>query len=500
MHHPANAVKRKRATPPFLDGRPKRLLIDGKWEAALSGKTFETFNPSTGEHLAELAQASDQDVDRAVQAAFRAFSGPWRRLKPADRQEILLKLAELVDQHFEELALLDSLDFGGPITRTLAMRRRAVGMLRYYAGLAIAIHGETIENSIPGDVLSYFRKEPLGVIGAIIPWNGPLGNSIWKLGPALAAGCTVVLKPSEEASLAPLRLGELILETNIPPGVVNIVTGPGSAGAALAAHPLVSKIAFTGSTATGQSIVRASAGNLKRLSLELGGKSPDIIFADADLEQAIPGAAMAAFANSGQICSAGSRLFIEQPIYSDFIKSLSGFASSIRVGNSIDPTTQLGPLASLRQLERVCDYLNIGKNEGARAVSGGNRLAEGDLARGYFVPPTIFSDVKDDMRIATEEIFGPVIAAIPFSRIEEVLERANRTSYGLGAGVWTRDLSKAHLIASGIQAGTVWVNCYQLMDPAIPFGGYKMSGYGRESGRQHIDEYLNTKSVVLKLS
>jgi aldehyde dehydrogenase (NAD+) len=483
---------------PYIDGRPKGLLIDGKWEAASSGRTFTSINPSTGASLAELAHGDVEDVDRAVQAAQRAFHGPWRKLKPFDRQEILLRIADLVDRHFEELAILDSLDFGGPITRTLAGRRRAVGMLRYYAGLATAIHGETIENSIPGDVLSYVRKEPIGVVGAIIPWNAPLGNAIWKLGPVLATGCTVVMKPSEEASLGPLRLGELMMEAGVPPGVVNIVTGPGNVGAALAAHPMVDKVAFTGSTATGQSIVRASAGNLKRLSLELGGKSPDIVFADANLVEAVPGAAMAAFANAGQICSAGTRLYVEQAIYDEFVEQVAEFGRKVRLGNSLDPKTEMGPLVSARQLERVCGYFDAARREGARAVSGGNQLLDGNLALGFFVPPTVFADVDDEMSIATEEIFGPVIAAIPFTDIDDVLERSNKTRFGLGAGVWTRDISKAHRVAKSIQAGTVWVNCYQLMDPAIPFGGYKMSGYGRESGRHHIEEYLNSKAVIIR--
>jgi aldehyde dehydrogenase (NAD+) len=372
-------------------------------------------------------------------------------------------------------------------------------MLRYYAGMTTALHGETIENSLPGEIFSYTLKEPVGVVGAIIPWNGPLGASVWKIGPALATGCTVVLKPAEEAPLTPLRLGELILEAGVPPGVVNIVPGFGeTAGAALAAHAGVDKIAFTGSHLTGQKIIAASAGNLKRVSLELGGKSPDIVFADADLESAVPGAGMAVFANSGQICSAGTRLFVERRIYDEFVGRVADFGNGLQVGNGTDPKTQIGPLVSEQQLERVTGYLSIGKQEGARAVSGGDRLTGDAYASGYFVAPTVFADVRDDMRIAQDEIFGPVLSAIAFDDINEVIARANATSFGLGSGVWTRDVSKAHRLAKAIRAGSVWVNCYQAMDPAVPFGGYKMSGYGRESGLQHLEEYLNVKAVWIK--
>ncbi|MDQ2805080.1 MAG: aldehyde dehydrogenase family protein, partial [Pseudomonadota bacterium] len=316
---------------------------------------------------------------------------------------------------------------------------------------------------------------------------------------ALATGCTVILKPAEEAPLTPLRLGELIQEAGVPPGVVNIVPGFGeTAGAALASHPGVDKVAFTGSHVTGQRIVQASAGNLKRVSLELGGKSPDIVFADADLEWAVPGAGMAVFANSGQICSAGTRMFVERKVYDEFTDRVAEFGKGLRVGPGVDPETQIGPLVSAQQLERVTEYLAVGRQEGARPLAGGERLTEGPLAQGYFVPPTVFADVRDDMRIAQEEIFGPVISAIPFTDIEEVIERGNNTQFGLGSGVWTRDVSKAHRLAKGIRAGSVWVNCYQAMDPAVPFGGYKMSGYGRESGVQHLEEYLNVKAVYIR--
>jgi aldehyde dehydrogenase (NAD+) len=484
---------------PFLDGKPKRMLIDGRWVEAASGKTFETINPSTGQVLATVAEGDSDDIDRAVEAARRAFNGPWSKFKPFERQNLLLKLADLVDKNFEELAALDTLDMGAPITRTLGNRLRAVGMLRYYAGQATSIHGETIENSLPGDYVSFTLKEPVGVVGAIIPWNGPLTATIWKIGPALATGCTVVLKPAEEAPLTSLRLAELCLEAGVPPGVVNVVPGYGeTAGAALSAHPDVDKVAFTGSHVTGQKIIQASAGNLKRVSLELGGKSPDIVFADADLDAAVPGASMAVFANSGQICSAGTRLFVEQKIYEEFTAKVAAFSKTLRIGNSSDADTQVGPLVSSEQLDRVTGYLAIGRQEGATPLSGGARLTEGDMASGFFVPPTVFSGVKDEMRIAQEEIFGPVISAIPFTDIEEVIERGNRTSFGLGSGVWTRDVNKAHKLARAIRAGSVWINCYQAMDPAVPFGGYKMSGYGRESGKQHVEEYLNVKAVWIK--
>lgn len=483
----------------YADGSFKKMLIGGKWVEALSGKHFESRNPATGELLATVAEGDAKDIDRAVTAARKAFEGPWGKFKPYERQQLLLKLADLVEKHFDELSSLDTLDMGAPLSRTRGTRLRVLGMLRWYAGQATAIHGETIPNSLPGEIFSYTLKEPVGVVGAIIPWNGPLGASVWKIGPALATGCTVILKPAEEAPLTSLRLAELALEAGVPPGVINVVPGFGeTAGAALAAHAGVDKVAFTGSHLTGQSIVKASAGNLKRVSLELGGKSPDIVFADANIEQAVPGAAMAVFANSGQICSAGTRMFVEQKVYDEFTEKVAAFGTGLKVGNGLDPETQIGPLVSEQQLERVTGYLAVGKKEGARAIAGGERLTEGPLAQGYFVPPTVFADVNDTMRIAQEEIFGPVISAIPFKDVDELIARANATMFGLGSGVWTRDVSKAHRLASAIRAGSVWVNCYQAMDPAVPFGGYKMSGYGRESGLQQMDEYLNVKAVWIK--
>jgi aldehyde dehydrogenase (NAD+) len=476
----------------------RRLLIDGNWQAAASGRVFETRNPATGALLTHAAEGDAEDIDRAVAAARRAFEGPWSRTKPVERQNLLLKFADLVERNIDELLMLDTLDMGAPIIYGRSNPMRVPNLIRHYAGAAMAIHGETIPNSAPGEIFTYTTKEPVGVVGAIIPWNGPIGTTAWKIGPVLATGCTLVLKPAEESPLTALRLGELLLEAGLPPGVVNIVTGGEAAGAALAAHMDVDKIAFTGSHFTGQKIVQASAGNLKRLSLELGGKSPDIVFADADLDAAVPGAAMAAFANAGQVCTAGTRMFVERPIYEEFVSRVAEFGRKLRVGNGIDPTTQIGPLVSARQLERVTGYVDIGRGEGARTVSGGVRLTEGALADGFFVAPTVFADVNNDMRIAREEIFGPVISAIPFDSVDEVIRLANATQFGLGGGVWTRDVGKAHLVSKRIRAGVVWVNCYNVSDPAMPFGGYKSSGYGRESGRQQLEDYLQLKSIWIK--
>jgi aldehyde dehydrogenase (NAD+) len=491
-------TNRRAAVPPFLDGKPKLLLIDGKWVEAADGSFFPSINPANGETLATVSSAGPKDIDRAVLAARRAFDGEWSKFKPFERQEVLLRLADLVDAKFEELAVLETLDMGAPLLRTRNIRRRAVGMLRYYAGMATALHGETVENSIAGEVFSYTLKQPVGVVGAIIPWNGPLGLTIWKVGPALATGCTTVLKPAEQAPLVSLRFGELCLEAGVPAGVVNIVPGHGAAGAALVNHPGVNKIAFTGSTETGQHIIRASANTVKRLSMELGGKSPNIIFADADLKAAVAGAGNAVFANSGQICSAGTRLLVQKDVYEEFVGAVGEYGKNLRVGDPMLSDTQMGPLVSAEQLDRVCGYLDAGHNEGARAVTGGARLTGKHYARGYYVSPTVFADVKAEMKIAREEIFGPVISAIPFTDEEDAIRLANDTLYGLGSGVWTKDASRAHRIARKLQAGMVWINCYHALDPAMPFGGVKMSGFGRESGVQQFDEYLSVKSVFLQ--
>ena len=383
-------------THPFLDGRPKRLLIGGRWVEASSGATFPSINPSTGEVIALIAEGGAADADGAVAAARAAFTGPWGKLKPRERQSLLWAFADVLDRHYEELRLLEVLDMGSPVGRP---RRANAGpaweaeVLRYFAGWATKIQGETIPNSLPGSVLSYTLKEPVGVVAAIVPWNRPISNAIWKIAPALATGCTMVLKPAEEASLAALRIGELIAEAGIPDGVVNILTGFGEAGAALTEHLDVDKVAFTGSTAVGQHIIRASAGNLKRLSLELGGKSPDVVFADADLAKAVPGVTMGVFSNSGQICCAGTRIFVERPIYSEFVEGMAEFSKKLKVGNSMDPTTKIGPVVSQDQLDRVNGYLELGRTEGVRTAAGGSQLVEGDLANGYFIEPTIFADV-----------------------------------------------------------------------------------------------------------
>jgi aldehyde dehydrogenase (NAD+) len=483
-----------------IDGRHRQMFVDGAWVDARSGRTMETRNPATGVVIATVPRSDRQDIDLAVAAARKALDGPWSRFKPYERQVLLLRIADLFEKHWEEISRSDTTDMGMPIVRTLANRNRVIGMLRYYAGMATSLHGETIENSLPGEVVSFTRKEPVGVVGAIIPWNAPTAASVWKIGPALATGCTVVLKPSEEAPLTPLLIADIMNEAGVPPGVVNIVTGTGAeAGAALAEHMGVDKIVFTGSTATGQSIVRASAGNLKRVSLELGGKSPVIVCADADLDRAVPVAAMSVFANSGQICIAGSRLFVERVIHDEFVERLAAYAKGLRIGDGIDPATEIGPLVSEKQLQRVVSYLEAGTAEGATLVTGGTRLVEGSLAAGNFVAPTVFSGVSDDMRIAREEIFGPVISALPFDTIDEAVERANNTPYGLAAGVFTRNVATAHQLSRKIRAGSVWVNTYHAIDPAVPFGGYKMSGYGREGGAEHLDEYLNTKGVFIKI-
>ncbi|BAV63716.1 aldehyde dehydrogenase family protein [Sphingobium cloacae] len=484
--------------PAFLDGKPKQLLIDGRHVDALSGRRFESFSPSTGELVAELALADAEDVDRAVKAARAAFEGPWSRFKPADRQAVLLKLADLVDAEFDDLALLDSIEMGRPITAARGLRGMLQRSLRHFAGAATAIHGQTLSNSFPVDLMSFTLREPVGVVGAIIPWNGPLFSAAWKVGPVLATGCTVVLKPAEDASLSPLRFAELCLEAGVPPGVVNVVTGAGAVGAALSTHPDVDKVAFTGSCETGQRIIAASAGTVKRVTMELGGKSPNIIFADADLDLATPAAAMGVFNNSGQVCAAGTRLFVQRPVYEEMVERVAAFGAALKIGPSLDPDTQIGPLVSARQFARVSSYLDLGPQEGARLVTGGQRVTGGDLDKGHYVAPTVFADVKDDMRIAREEIFGPVSCILPFDDFDEVVARANATRFGLAGGVWTKDIGKAMEAVQRIRAGSVWVNHYFAMDPSVPFGGYKMSGFGREGGSEHIEAYLQTKGVWIR--
>ena len=484
---------------PFLDGKPKRMLIGGQWVAALSGKTFDSVNPSTGKVIAELAEGGAEDVDHAVAAARAAFDGPWSKFKPFDRQALMLKIADTVERHFDDLALLETLDMGAPIARTNTYKRWIVQALRFYAGQAVALAGETPHNSFPGDMFSYTLRAPLGVVGGIIPWNGPLISQLWSIAPTLATGCTLVLKPAEEASLGVLRFAEIMQEAGLPDGVVNVITGMGSvAGARLAAHPDVDKIAFTGSTITGRKIIEASAVNMKRVAVELGGKSPDIIFADADLDKAVPGAGMGCFNNSGQICYAGTRIFVQRAIYDEFVERLGAFSKTIKVGDSLDPTTQLGPLVSARQLSTVTSYFDIARSEGAQVVSGGERLA-GDLAEGYFVPPTVLSGMTNDMRTAREEIFGPVASVIAFDTEEEAIRLANDTQYGLGGAVWTQNVGTAHRVARDVRAGMMWVNCYGTTEAPVTSEGFRMSGYGAKGGRRHVDEYLFNKSVWMNL-
>ncbi len=480
----------------------KRMLIDGEWVDAASGQLFATYNPANGEHLADLAEGQKEDVDRAVAAARRAFDNPlWRRARPTERQAILLRLADLLEKNFEELARLDTLDMGMPITFSLSRKTRLLNFLRYSASLTVTeTGGETIQNSLSVDVFTYTLKEPIGVVGAIMPWNSPLTQTIMKVGPVLASGCTVVLKPSEEASLSPLRMGELFEEAGVPAGVVNIVTGFGkSVGAALADHPGVDKISFTGSNATGQRLIEASKINLKRLTLELGGKSPHIIFADADLDAAVPVAAMACFSNSGQICTAGSRLLIERPVYDDFMQRVADYAKSLVVGNGLDPATQIGPIVSRSQFERIQTYIKRGHDERLTFLAGMDPLDEQLPKAGNFIRPTVIAGVDNSMKIAREEIFGPVLVGMPFDSFDQAMQIANDTDFGLGAGVWTKSISTAHQAARAIRSGTVWVNTYAVLDPAVPFGGFKTSGIGREQGRHQLDAYLEEKSVYLNL-
>ena len=493
------AVKLDDSVSTFV-GRKQKMLINGKWVEAASGKTFPTYNPATGEVLSNVAEGDREDIDRAVKAARAAFeTGPWSRISPSERGRMMWRLADLIEKHAEEFAQLECLDNGKPLKiARVADLPLAVDHFRYYAGWATKIEGNTIPMGLAkqGSFHAYTVREPVGVVGQIIPWNFPLLMAAWKLGPALATGCTVILKPAEQTPLTALRLGELLQEAGFPDGVVNIVPGYGeTAGAALSAHPDVDKIAFTGSTEVGKLILHAAAGNLKKVSLELGGKSPNIIMDDADLESAIPGASMAIFFNQGQCCCAGSRLFVEKKIFDKVVDGISQAAAKIRVLPGLDPSSDLGPLVSEEQLNRVCGFLESGVKEGAKATVGGSR--EG--TKGYFVQPTVLVNTTDKMKVVQEEIFGPVVTATPFSDMNEIITRANDTVYGLAAGVWTRDVKKAHAIASKIKAGTVWINCYNVFDAALPFGGYKQSGWGREMGHEVLKNYTEVKSVCSAL-
>jgi phenylacetaldehyde dehydrogenase len=483
--------------------KPKQNLIGGKWAPAASGKLFDVFNPADASVIARVPDSGKEDINRAVSAARRAFeSGPWCRLTPSERGKLVWKVGDLILENADELAELESLDNGKPRTvARVADVPLAADIFHYMAGWATKIEGSTIPISVPYAPGSQFHaftlREPVGVVGQIIPWNFPLLMAAWKLAPALATGNCVVLKPAEQTPLTALRLGEIFLDAGIPEGVVNIVTGLGeTAGAALAAHDDVDKIAFTGSTEVGKIIVRAAAGNLKKVSLELGGKSPNIVFKDVgDLDAAIAGAANAIFFNHGQCCCAGSRLMVERDIFDEVVAGVARHAKKIKLGPGLDASTEMGPLVSEEQLNRVTNYMHQGKQAGACYVTGGSRAGE----RGYFVRPTVVKDVKPNMSIVREEIFGPVVVAEPFTKAEELIPRANQTPYGLAAGVWTRDISKAHRIAAALKAGTVWINCYNILDSALPFGGYKQSGWGREMGHEVLELYTQTKAVVVGL-
>jgi aldehyde dehydrogenase (NAD+) len=475
--------------------KPKQLLINGRWVAAKSGKTFETINPANEEVLALLAEGDKADVDEAVKAARKALDGKWGSMGPHERARYLLKIAELIDSHADELAELETLDNGKGVTFSRGFDVPAAAeTFRYYAGWCTKIYGET--NPSDPSMFNYTLREPVGVCGQIIPWNFPLLMAAWKLGPALCCGNTVVLKPAEQTPLTALRLGELILEAGLAEGVVNIITGFGpGAGSSIAEHPDVDKVAFTGSTEVGKIILKASAGNLKRVSLELGGKSPNIIFPDADMKEAVPTSMMGVFFNSGQVCCAGTRIFVQKDMYDNVVDQLTTFSKGMSYGDPLDPKTVMGPVVSKEQFDRVKNYLDVGKKEGAKVTAGG----EPGTGKGYFVKPTVFADVNNNMKIAREEIFGPVATAIPFKDESDAVLQGNDTEYGLAAAVWTRDIGRAHKVARALKAGTVWVNCYNQIDAISPFGGYKQSGFGRELGKHALELYSQVKSVYVKL-
>ena len=487
------------ATPtvvPVPEVRRTKLLIGGEWREALSGKTFETINPATEQVIANVAEGDAADVDLAVKAARKAFDdGPWSRMDARDRGKLINKLADLIEKNFDELSALETLDNGKPIRDARAADfPLVIDCLRYYAGWADKIHGDTIP--IRGNYFCYTRREPTGVCGQIIPWNFPSLMVAWKWGPALAAGCTIVMKPAEQTPLTCLRLGELALEAGIPAGVINVVPGYGpTAGAALVKHPGVDKIAFTGEHRTAQIIMAEAATTLKRLTFELGGKSPNVVFADSDIDAAVAGAEFGLFFNQGQCCCAGSRVFVEEKIKAEFVEKITARAKTRKLGNPFDLSTSQGPQVDQAQFDKILSYIDKGKNAGAKCVTGGNRFGD----KGYFVEPTIFDNVTDEMPIATDEIFGPVMSILSFKDLDEIITRSNQTCYGLAAAVWTRDVGKAHRYAKSVRAGTVWVNCYDVFDAAAPFGGFKMSGMGRELGEAALNNYTELKTVTVSL-
>ena len=486
----------------MLSSDVNRLLIDGKRVDALSGETFDSINPATGQRLARVSRGAAADVDVAVASARRAFdTATWRRMSAYDRSVMMLRLADLIEREADDLAVLECLDNGKPahLTRLVEVEG-TIKTFRYFAGWPTKFGGETLPVSPRGgaQILNYTTREPIGVAGLIIPWNYPLSMAAWKVAPALAAGCAVVLKPAEQTPLTALRLGELALEAGFPPGVLNVIPGFGDAGAALVAHPGVDKVAFTGSTDVGKSIVKASAGNLKKLSLELGGKSPHIVFPDADLDAAAASVANGIFFNQGQTCTAGSRLYAHVSCFDRVVSSVTAAARRLRVGNGLNPDSDLGPLISQEQWDRVSGYVDVGRQEGAQMTTGGGRPA--GLEAGYFYAPTVFAHATPNMRITREEIFGPVLTALAWKDFDDLIAQANDSEYGLSAGVWTADVKQAHRAAAALKAGTVWINCYNLVDPASPFGGFKQSGWGREHGRQAMELYSETKSVWVNLS